>query len=108
LIVIEVVSVNGQPPERLMAAEFDELGGDIGRADGNTLVLPDPQKIISRKHASIVFRRGGYVVCDNGSATPVYVNGRAIGRGHESPIEAGDQIRIGGCWSSSRNAGTGA
>src|SRR5215831_2654089 len=96
LIIIGVISVNGKPPEDPLAAEVDELGGNIGRAEGNTLVLPDPDKMISRRHASIAFRGGRYVIADHGTAMPVYVNGRALGNGHESPIDAGDEIRIGG------------
>jgi FHA domain-containing protein len=96
LIIIEVISVNGQPPSSPLAAEVDELGGNIGRADGNTLVLPDPDKMISRRHASIAFRGGRYLICDHGTAMPLYVNGRALGNGQESPIDAGDEIRIGG------------
>ena len=96
MIMIEVISVNGQPPVGPLAAEVDELGGNIGRADGNTLVLSDPDKMISRRHASIAFRGGRYVICDHGTGTPVYVNGRALGNGQESPIDVGDEIRIGG------------
>src|SRR5215475_11843941 len=96
LIIIEVISVNGKPPGDPLAAEVDELGGNIGRAEGNTLVLPDPDKMISRRHASIAFRGGRYVISDHGTAMPVYVNGRALGNGQESPIDAGDEIRIGG------------
>jgi len=96
LIVIEVINVNGKPPVSALSAEVDELGGNIGRAEGNTLVLPDPDKMISRRHASIAFRGGRYVICDHGTAMPVYVNGRALGNGQESPIDPGDEIRIGG------------
>jgi FHA domain-containing protein len=96
VIIIEVTTVNGQPSVDPLAAEFDELGGNIGRADGNTLVLSDPEKVISRRHASIAFRNGRYVVCDHGTATPVYVNGRAVGNGQEAPIDVGDELRIGG------------
>ena len=96
MIIIEAIVVNGQTPPQPLAAEFDELGGNIGRADGNTLVLPDPDKIISRTHAAIAFRGGRYVISDRGSVTPVYVNGRALGGGRESAIDVGDEIRIGG------------
>ena len=96
MIIIEVTTVNGQLCADPLAAEFDELGGNIGRAQGNTLVLADPEKVISRRHASIAFRSGRYVLSDHGAATPVYVNGRALGNGQESPIDVGDEIRIGG------------
>jgi FHA domain-containing protein len=96
VIIIEAVTLHGQPLAQTLAAEFDELGGNIGRAEGNTLTLTDSEKIISRVHAAIVFREGRYLICDSGSVTPVYINGRALGKGRESPIEAGDELRIGG------------
>ena len=59
MIIIEAVTLHGQPLAQTLAAEFDELGGNIGRAEGNTLTLTDSEKIISRVHAAIVFREDG-------------------------------------------------
>src|SRR5262249_62127370 len=86
----------GRPPVTPLPPGRDGLGGNMGRAEANTLVPPDPDKMISRRHASIAFRGGRYVICDHGTAMPVYVNGRALGNGQESPIDPGDEIRIGG------------
>ena len=33
MITIRVISFNGQPPAQPIGAEFDELGGTIGRAE---------------------------------------------------------------------------
>jgi len=96
MIVINVVAYNGHPPVESLTAEFDELGGSIGRGEGNTLILPDPERRISRIHASITFQGGRYVLQDRGSATPVQVNGRVIGQGNEFPISEGDELTIGG------------
>lgn len=94
MITLTVVSYNGAPTESLSAG-FDELGGSIGRADTNQLVLPDPERSISRVHAQVVFRNGGYAIVDKGS-NPVQVNGRPLGNGSEAPIKDGDQVQIGG------------
>ncbi|MEJ2377136.1 MAG: type VI secretion system-associated FHA domain protein TagH, partial [Pseudolabrys sp.] len=67
----------------------------IGRAIGNAITLPDPERHISRTHATVQYRGGQYVIRDLGSATPVYVNGKALGNGHEASINSGDEIRIG-------------
>jgi type VI secretion system FHA domain protein len=94
MIVLRVLSYNGAPaagPE----AQFDELGGTIGRADNNQLVLPDPERTISRVHARVVFRAGQFAVVDNGS-NPISVNGQPVGAGREQPLKPGDQIQIGG------------
>lgn len=96
MIKIEIVSYNGQPPALPTQAEFDEMGGTIGRADGNALVLPDPDRYVSRNHATIAFRAGGYVIRDLSSASPVIVNGQPLGNGREAILAGGDEIRIGG------------
>ena len=95
MIVINVVTFNGQAPVERLSAEFDELGGSIGRGEGNTLVLQDPERRISRTHASIAFQGGRYVIQDRGTATPVSVNGVPLGQGNESPIVDGDELIIG-------------
>lgn len=94
MITLTVQSFNGGATERL-SATFDELGGTIGRADTNQLVLPDPERTISRIHAQVAFRNGGFALVDRGS-NPVLVNGRPLGNGHEAPLANGDQVQIGG------------
>lgn len=93
MIVLTVLSYSGVPAEGL-SASFDELGGSIGRADNNQLVLPDPERSISRMHARVVFRGGQYAIVDNGS-NPVSVNGSAVPLGREQPLQPGDQLQIG-------------
>lgn len=94
MILLTVLSYNGAPTTGL-AASFDELGGSIGRADNNQLVLPDPERSISRVHARILFRGGAYAVVDNGS-NPVSVNGCPLAAGVEQTLQPGDQLQIGG------------
>lgn len=94
MIVLTVLSYSGQPAEGL-SASFDELGGSIGRAEGNQLVLPDPERSISRLHAKVLFRSGQYTIVDNGS-NPIAVNGSEVPSGREQPLQAGDQVQIGG------------
>lgn len=95
IVRIEVVAFDGRPPTLELAAEFDELGGTIGRDASCTLVLPDPEKRISRRHGVVVLRDGRYVLRDEGSAIPIRHNGRAVGVGHEVALAPGDQIDIG-------------
>ena len=93
MIVLTVLSYSGVHAEGL-SARFDELGGTIGRADNNQLVLPDPERSISRLHAKVVFRGGQYAIVDNGS-NPIGVNGAAVPPGREQIIRPGDQVQIG-------------
>lgn len=94
MIQLTVTSYNGAPCDG-PSATFDELGGTVGRADNNHLVLQDPERTISRVHARVKFRSGGYVVADEGS-NPIAVNGKAVGAGNEAPLKVGDELRIGG------------
>lgn len=94
MIALTVLSYNGAPADG-PSASFDELGGTIGRADNNQLVLPDPERTISRVHARVVFRASGYTIVDNGS-NPISVNGMTLGSGREHPLMPGDQVQIGG------------
>ncbi|WP_051048923.1 type VI secretion system-associated FHA domain protein TagH [Nitrosospira lacus] len=96
MIRIQVTSYNGASLSQPLFAEFNELGGNIGRGEGNALVLHDPTRTISRTHASVAFRSGGYVIRNLGTAIPVYVNNQPLGNGQDTAIAAGDEIRIGG------------
>lgn len=96
MVRIAVVSIDGKPPVAELVADFDELGGSIGRDAGCTLVLPDLNRRISRRHASVVLRDGRYVLCDHGTAMPVLVNGRPVGSEREVPLADGDRVEIGG------------
>ncbi|MEP7281393.1 MAG: FHA domain-containing protein, partial [Rubrivivax sp.] len=90
MIVLTVVSHHGRPVSGL-SARFDELGGTIGRADNNQLVLPDDERMISRVHARLLYRNGGYALIDNGS-NPITINGTTVGSGREAPLVIGDEL----------------
>ena len=94
MISITVTSYNGSATTPI-AGHFDETGGNIGRAENNQLVLPDPERTISRVHAQIVYRNGKYAVVDRGS-NAISVNGRPLGNGQETLLQIGDEINIGG------------
>ena len=96
MIRLTVATFNGLPPSQPLSAQFDELGGEIGRADTNRLVLPDPERTISRVHARVLFRvHSGYGIVDQGS-NAISVNGIQLGKGREAAIQPGDRIQIGG------------
>ena len=94
MVVLNVISHNGVPVGAL-STSFDELGGSIGRADHNQLVLPDPERSISRVHARIVFRAGCYLIIGSGT-NAMTVNGRLVPAGVEQSLAPGDQLQIGG------------
>jgi len=63
----------------------------IGRQAGNNIVLADPQA--SRRHATITWQAGTFVVQDLGSANGTYVNGQRITG--PVPLRDGDLLRTG-------------
>src|SRR5258708_24585884 len=95
MLTIRAVSFKGRPLDREVTARFEEAGGTIGRGESNTLVLADPERFISRTHATISFQAGGYLITDTGTKNPVVVNGRPLGSGSQARLRDGDQIKVG-------------
>ena len=93
MITLTVVALNNTPADGTLQAHFDELGGLIGRAETNQLVLPDPERMVSRVTAQVVYRNGSFAIIDRGS-NPLTLNGRALASGREAPLAAGDRIGI--------------
>ena len=94
MITLTVVTLNGAPSHLGISASFDELGGTIGRADSNQLVLPDEERVISRVHAQVVFRSGSFAVITRG-ANAILVNGNPLENGREAALGGSDQLQIG-------------
>ena len=93
-ITLNVQTYLDQAPAIPLAARFDQLGGAVGRAPGNTLVLEDASKYISRVHARIEYLDGGYCIIDVGS-NPSLVNEKPVGQGRQVQLSNGDRVRIG-------------
>jgi type VI secretion system protein len=76
--------------------EFGREGGTIGRSLECDWVLPDAQRFISSRHASIDFRSGSYYIVDT-STNGVYVNDseQPVGRGNPQRLFSGDRVRFG-------------
>jgi len=93
VITFTVIAFNDVPADGTFQAQFDELGGSIGRAETNQLVLPDPERMVSRVAAQVVYRNGIYAIIDRGS-NPINLNGRPLSSGREAPLGDGDRVRI--------------
>jgi predicted component of type VI protein secretion system len=93
-LTLSVQTYRDAAPAQPLCRRFDRLGGALGRAVGNELVLDDPGKYISRVHARIEFRDGAYCLIDVGS-NPSLVNERPVGPGRPVPLADGDRITIG-------------
>lgn len=95
MIGIQVVALAGKRPDSPSLAWFGADGGDIGRGQDCTLVLPDPERRISRKHASIIHRNGRYFVRVASANLPMELDGRALMIDQEAELSAGMTIRLG-------------
>ncbi|MEY4590525.1 MAG: hypothetical protein RL497_2601 [Pseudomonadota bacterium] len=74
---------------------FDEQGGSIGRGDGNTWVLVDPDKFLSSKHCVVTCEQAQFYITDT-SANGVFLNGASlpIGRNNKVTISDGDTLDL--------------
>lgn len=95
MLTIEVTTIGGAPPPVPMAARFDEAGGAIGRDAACALMLPDPEKRISRAHCLVSFEGGHYSVRNQGSALPLLLNDVPVAYGAQVPLGEGDRIVVG-------------
>ncbi|MDJ0813894.1 MAG: type VI secretion system-associated FHA domain protein TagH [Woeseiaceae bacterium] len=75
---------------------FREEGGTIGRSLQNDWILPDPDRYISGRHATIDFKGGIYYLVDT-SSNGVYINGdcEPVGKGNVRRLFNGDMLRLG-------------
>ncbi len=95
-LTLRAVSLNDLPLSQPITASFDERGGTIGRADNNTMALPDPERHISRQQAEIRADRGGFLIRNVGSANPILVRNQTLSFGETAPLLCSDRLRIGG------------
>src|SRR5262249_37454907 len=85
-----------KPISQSIHADFDEKGGTIGRAPESTLVLLDPERKISRTHATLRFAGGRFTLKDQGSTAPSELNGRPMANRNAAPRARGEEIRLAG------------
>jgi len=93
---LQIVSRHRQSLGERGMREFGHAGGTIGRSLESDWVLPDGQRYLSSRHASIDYRSGSYYVVDS-STNGVYVNDaeQPVGRGNPQRLFTGDRLRIG-------------
>jgi FHA domain-containing protein len=93
-ITLEVLTLDSNPlPERHCL--FTGVGGTIGRDEGNTLVLQDKHRRVSRLHASITFPEDLPTITNASSSLPVTVSTSVLSYGQKTQLSAGDLIEIG-------------
>ncbi|MFQ6005024.1 MAG: type VI secretion system-associated FHA domain protein TagH [Woeseia sp.] len=95
-LVLEITSAHKELLGDDYVREFNENGGTIGRSLDNDWILPDPDRYISGKHATVDFKSGVYFLADV-SSNGVYVNTdkEPLGRGNPRRLFDGDKLRMG-------------
>jgi hypothetical protein len=67
---------------------------EIGRDSANTIVLANDSNV-SRRHATLQWTEGQYILIDNGSSNGTFVNGVRIPAQTPQPLRSGDEVQIG-------------
>ncbi len=75
--------------------DFNRFPVSMGRDEKNDVILPDPFKVVSRKHAKILNTEGILQLVDLESANLTYLNEEALIPNEENALKTGDIIRIG-------------
>jgi len=93
---LKIVSENADLVGDDCVREYHESGGTIGRSLQNDWILPDPDRYISGRHATIDYKGGMYYLADT-SSNGVYVNNEVepIGKGNPRRLFDGDRLRLG-------------
>jgi FHA domain-containing protein len=95
-LVIRCLSLHDSEVSEPLVARFDQRGGTIGRSFGATLVLPDPERLISRVQAEVTQQDGEYWLEDVGRSRSVVHNGRLLGANARVRLAVGDELYVGG------------
>ncbi|HEU0201523.1 MAG TPA: type VI secretion system-associated FHA domain protein TagH [Burkholderiaceae bacterium] len=95
MLTIQVTSIRGAPPAAAMVGVFDQSGGTIGRGDDNTLVLPDPERRISRVHLRVTLQGGQYVLSNQGAGLSALINQQEVAPGEQAVLMHADVIELG-------------
>lgn len=95
-LTLEIVSRHRQTLGEKGVMTFGQDGGTIGRSLETDWPLPDAQRFLSSRHASIDFRSGTYYIVDT-SKNGVFINDavQPVGHGKPQRLFPGDRIRIG-------------
>jgi len=90
-----VVALKSDESSVLSDQTFDSDDIVLGRMPTSDVVLPDPEKTVSSRHARIERRRGRFRIFDQGSANGTFVNGKRVSPNHATDLKDGDVVTIG-------------
>jgi type VI secretion system protein len=99
-LTLTIISYHRLTPGQETTKVFGPGGGTIGRAAENTWALPDPERLVSGKHAEIQFSNGKFFVIDHSTnglyvTDPGHPTAAPIGKGNRVELRHGQQITLG-------------
>lgn len=95
-----VLTIIAAPPQSNLLGQSQTItaaaGTSFGRGADNQWVLPDPDRVVSTRHATLTFQGGSYVVIDH-STNGTFINGstKALGQGNSAVLKNGDVLSMG-------------
>ncbi|MGY4491408.1 type VI secretion system-associated FHA domain protein TagH [Pseudomonas sp. TE3610] len=93
---LSITSYHKITPGQCSEMTLDSGVLNIGRAQNNDWVLPDPERLISSSHCTIQSRDGTYFLTDNSTNGVEFVTSSIrLRRGNSERINDGEVIRIG-------------
>ncbi|MDR2208181.1 MAG: type VI secretion system-associated FHA domain protein TagH [Azoarcus sp.] len=92
-LTVKALHLTGEHSE--IRGTFDTSEVSIGRHDECDVVLPDPDRRISRMQARLLHVNGQCVVCNASTSNPMYVNEVELPPGASQAIADGSVLRVG-------------
>lgn len=97
MLEVAAIKYNDIAPVFPIIRQLPEGGGSVGRGDDNAVMLPDPMRLLSRRHLMIEPDQHGIYLLTNVSASnPALLNDVPVAPGESRTLNHGDQICIGG------------
>jgi len=95
MIEIRVLTYNDIAPVVPIAGIISGNDGTVGRAENNTIVLPDPWNMVSRQHLKFSLQPGGvYKVKNINDDNVVFINGEKLKSGTDHQLSDYDKISV--------------
>ncbi|CAE6753531.1 hypothetical protein R69927_02565 [Paraburkholderia domus] len=92
---LTILASHGKAFANGACASFDAQGGNIGRAAGNVLRLPDDHAVADR-HAAVRAHEDAWHLLNTSGHATLTVNGKLVAAGQETRVRSGDIVNIGG------------
>lgn len=94
-LTLTIIACQGETLAHGASAAFDAAGGTIGRDAGNTLMLPDDDGMVARRHAAVRTLADSWQLLNTSEHAAIALNGKMLAPGMQAGLSAGDIVNIG-------------